>query len=190
MANVLGIFLEEKWCYLAGEKDFPEVTSEASYNQFSSFYTYLELNFLLTVSFSCRKRTKIDWGIGWIMLGGAMGLSSTHGGNNKPYHRPSSPGDVVENWRDNFLNQSSGSGSKQVNWYTGILQSVQSFCQEGHMWWDEHLGGGAAPQMFIAVIWPRAVFHSFYESSHAGRSKFDQGPHLACGPNFGHACPM
>ena len=28
----------------------------------------------------------------------------------------------------------------------------------------------------------------FYESSHAGRSKFDQGPHLALGPDFGHAC--
>ena len=26
---------------------------------------------------------------------------------------------------------------------------------------------------------PRAVFHSFYESSYAGRSKFDQGLHLA-----------
>ena len=31
-------------------------------------------------------------------------------------------------------------------------------------------GGGAGPQMFIVVIWPQAVFHSFYESSHSGQS--------------------
>ena len=62
-------------------------------------------------------------------------------------------------------------------------QGVQSFCQEGHMWRDEHLGDSS-----IVVVWLRAVFHSFYESSHAGRSKFDQGLHLARRPDFGHAC--
>ena len=34
---------------------------------------------------------------------------------------------------------------------------------------------GATPEMFFVVIWSRAIFHSFYESSHAGWSYLIKG---------------
>ena len=103
-------------------------------------------------------------------------------------------------------------------WINVLEQGVQSFCQGGHMWWDQHLWGSPIQTkkkkktiiVMAVIIWliytyyikynnityciviisnnGRGPYSIHFMNQAADRLKFDQGPHLAYGPNFGHAC--
>ena len=83
-------------------------------------------------------------------------------------------------------------GQRQIAIYVFsavYVKGVQSFCQEGHMWWDEHIIVSLLVLSIVSTILGAGSIycHSIhYESSH-GPVKIWRRAHLAQGPDFGHA---